>query len=325
MTTPRVLLEHVDLVRRFLAASDHPEVAKVGKQGEVTYLVDEPVVAAQVQIYDMLIAPAAANHPRASGLRNMQTLRDVFDRYVGKNLLKAGLQCESQYYEVYIDPTAQTLVHLSGFVLETPPEPPPDATPADQARWIFEHPSDGSRRDGKRIVELLLTARDITQLSSDELLLLARGYNWWGQNARAFETAKVGLTREPNHREWLDLARLFLRNACVQNLPRLLTECDNCIAAGIGPPAFWHLVKADEYIDFATGEHELEDYLWSPGQPIMHPEMLHPAAESLSAALACDPALRDQAEARGWGWNDRFAAVLQEPQYAHLRQKPEDS
>ena len=86
-------------------------------------------------------------------------------RGIGKNLLKAGLQCESQYgYEVYIDATTQTIVHLSGFVLEPPAEPPQDAAPADQARWIFEHPSDGSRRDGKRIVELLLAGGDIAPL-----------------------------------------------------------------------------------------------------------------------------------------------------------------
>jgi hypothetical protein len=319
---PRILLEHVPLVRRLLAGSVHPEVAKVGKLGEITYLVDEHVVAAQVQIYDMLIASLAANHPRARGIRNMQALRDVFARYVGKNLLKAGLQCESQSYEVYIDATTQTVVHLSGFVLEPPPEPPQDATPADQARWIFEHPSDGSRRDGKRIVELLLAGRDIAQLSNDELQLLARGYNWWGQNERAFEAVKVALARGPSstgqQREWLDSARLYLRNSYLQNLPRLLTACDICITAGIGPPAFWHLMKADAYIDFATGECELEDYIWSPGQPIMHPEMLRPAADAMVAALACDPKFREQ-ECRWSDWNTRFAAVLQDPAFAHLR------
>ena len=317
---PRILLEHVLLVRRLLAASDHPEVAKVGKLGEITYLVDEYVVAAEVQVYDMLIASLAVNHPRARGIRNMQALRDVFARYLGKNLLKVGLQCESQQgYEVYIDASTQALVHLSGFVLEAPPEPPHGAPPADRARWIFDHPSDGSRRDGKRIVELLLAGRDVAQLSNDELQLLARGYNWWGQNKRAFETAKIGLQRQPGSSEWLDSARLYLRNAYLQRLPRLLTECDICIAAGIGPPAFWHLVKADEYIDFATGESELEDYIWEPGQPIMHPEMLRPAAEAMAAALACDPGLREQGEARGWGWNHRFAAVLQVSAFAHLR------
>ena len=325
MTNPRVLLEHVDLVRRLLAASDHPDVAKVGRLGEISYLVDEHVVAAQVQVYDMLIASAAENHPRATrGRRNLQALRDVFARYVGKNLLKVGLQCESQPgYEVYIDARTQTLVHLSGFVLEPPPEPLPDASPAEQARWIFEHPSDGHRRDGKRIVELLLAGRNVAQLSSDELVLLARGYNWWGQNLRAFETAKVALGREPQgsewlDSEWLDSARLYLRNACLQNLPRLLTECDSCIAAGLGPPAFWHLAKADEFIDFATGEYELEDFLWEPGQPILHPEMLRPAAEALEAALACDPRLREHNRG-GSDWNARFAALLQDPAFAHLR------
>lgn len=318
MTNPRILLEHVPLVRRLLAASAHGEVARVGGIGEITYLVDEHVTKAEVQIYDMLIA-SAANHPRASGPRHMQALRDVFERYVGKHLLKAGMQCESRQFEIYIDPSTQTLVHLTGFLLEPPPKPPADASPADQARWIVAHPSDGHRRDGKRIVELLLAGREVAQLSSDELLLLAKGYNWWGQNERAFETAKIGLVREPHSREWLDLARLYLRNAYLQSLPRLLTACDTCIAAGIGPPAFWHLAKADEYIDFATGEYELEDYIWSPGQPILHPEMLRPAAEAMAAALACHPGLRHQESARGSDWNTCYAAVLQDPAFAHLR------
>jgi hypothetical protein len=35
----------------------------------------------------------------------------------------------------------------------------------------------------------------------------------------------------------------------------------------LGPAAFWHLLKADQYIAFATGEKELEDFEWSPGNP----------------------------------------------------------
>ncbi len=38
---------------------------------------------------------------------------------------------------------------------------------------------------------LLLAGRDISKLSSEELLLLAQGYNWWCNQAQAFETAKV--------------------------------------------------------------------------------------------------------------------------------------
>jgi hypothetical protein len=169
-------------------------------------------------------------------------------------------------------------------------------------------------------VELLLAGRSASDLSSEELRLLAKGYNWWGRNAKAFETAKLGLARTPDSTEWLSLAHLYARNAFLRDLPRFLTACDTCIAEGIGPAAFWHLLKADQYIDIATGEWELEEYEWVPGHPIRHPELLRPAAGALEAALACEPGLRDQEAARGWvfDWNLRFAAVLQEPAFSHL-------
>jgi len=321
MTNPRVLLESVPLVRRLLAASEHPEVARVGRLGEISYLVDEHVEQAELEIYDALIADCAKNQ-RILGKRRMQELRNALRPYIGKNLLKTGIQCESRQYEIYVDPDTQTIVHLDGFYLDAPPEAPQDAAPVDQARWIFAHPRDGWRGDGRRVVELLLAGRDVSELSSDELLLLAKGYNYWGHNAKSFETAKLGLAREPHSTEWLSLARLYAWNAFLNDLPQLLTACDACINAGVGPAAFWHLLKASQFKRIATGECELEEFEWSPGHPILHPEFLRPAAEALEAALACEPGLREEEAARDWvgDWNLRFAAVLQEPAFKHLAQ-----
>jgi hypothetical protein len=307
------------LVRRLLAASEHPEVARVGKLGEITYLVDEHVEQAELQIYGVLVAECSKDH-RASGARRMQELRDALQPYVGKKLLKTGMQCESRQYTIYVDPKGEMIVHLGGFCLHKPPEAPKDASPADQARWIFEHPRDGWRDDGQRVVELLLAGRDVSGLSSEELRLLAKGYNFWGHNAKAFETAKLGLAREPHSTELLLLARLYVWNAFLNDLPRYLSACDACIAAGIGPAAFWHLLKAVHFTRVATGEFELEEFEWSPGHPILHPEFLPLAAEALEAALAAEPGLREQEAVRGWvgDWNTSFAAVLQEPAFSHL-------
>ena len=324
MTNPPALLERVALVRRLLAASEDPDVATVGRLGEITYLVDEHVTRAELQLLDALMAPIgseSATDRRALGRRRSQEHRDALQPYVGRNLLKTGIRCASRQYEVYVDPHAEAVVHSVGFGR---PDPPPDelaaAPPADRARWIFDHPGDGSYGDGQRVVELLLAGRCASDLSPEELLLLAKGYNWWGRNEKAFEAAKLGLVRTPHSTEWLSLARLYLRNAFLNDLPRFLTACDACIGEGVGPAAFWHLLKADQFIDIATGECELEDYEWVPGDPIRHPELLRPAADALEAALAAEPGLREQAAARAWvgDWNARFAAVLQEPAFRHL-------
>lgn len=198
----------------------------------------------------------------------------------------------------------------------------PAGSPADRARWIFAHSGHDSFDEGQRAVELLLAGRAASDLSSEELRLLAKGYNWWGQHAKSFEVSKLDLARAPHSIERLRLAGLYARNAFCGDLPGFVAACDRCIAEGLGPAAFWHLLKADQYIDFATGECELEDFEWSPGDPILHPEMLRPAADALVAALASEPGLREQESARDWvdDWNSRFAAVLQEPAFEHLAQ-----
>jgi hypothetical protein len=309
----RILIQWVSLVRRLLMDSEHPEVARVGSLGEVTYLVDEQVEQAEVEIYDRLLRDG----PVPAGNR-MRALRQAIQPYVGKNLLKTGMRCESRQYETYVDPNTETLVHLDGFHLDAVPAEPKDAPPADQAHWIFAHPRD-RYADGRRVVELF-AARDVSALSSEELRLLAKGYNWWGQHVKSFEVVKLGLAREPHRTEWLELVRVYAWNAFFQDLPRFLSACDACLTAGVGPAAFWHLLKADQFIAIATGERELEDFEWSPGDPILHPELLRPAAEAMEAALAGDPGLREQQATQAWVgiWNTRFAAVLQDPAFRHL-------
>jgi len=320
MTNPPVLLEYVPLVRRLLAASEDPHVARVGRLGEIRYLVDGDVTQVDLEIIDTLMASESCP-PFAR--RGWQEQRDALRPYVGKRLLTTGMQYASRQHEIRIDPDSKTVVYLLGFRRSgAMPEELAAATPVDQARWILEHPGDGYWDDGQRVVELLSAGRDASELSSDELLLLAKGYNWWGQNGKAFETAKLALTRTPQDFEWLSLAQLYARNEYVQNVPGFLTACDGCIVERVGPAAFWHLLKADWYIDIATGEFELEDYQWLPGHPIRHPELLRPAAEAMDAALACEPRIRDHEAAPGWvgDWNQRFAAVVQSPAFGHLAQ-----
>jgi hypothetical protein len=197
---------------------------------------------------------------------------------------------------------------------------PPAGTPEEQARWIFAHPQDRSFGDGQRVVELLLAGRDLSDLSLAELEHLCRGYNWWGKHHKAYEAARLTVTRAPHCEEWFRLAGLHASIAFFHDLAGFVAACDSCIAEALGPVAFWQLLKADEYIAFATGERELEDFEWSSGDGILHPEQLRSAAEALETALAASPGLREDESARGWvgDWNLRFAPVVQQPEYAHL-------
>ncbi len=197
---------------------------------------------------------------------------------------------------------------------------PPPGPEAEQARWIFSQRSGNSFEVGKRVVDLLLVGRDRSDLSSEELELLSRGYNWWGKHTEAFEVAKLNLARAPHCQDRFRLAGVYARIASRYDLPGFVAACDIQIAEGLGPAAFWHLLKADEYIRYATDEPELEDFEWSVGDSISHPELLGPAAHALEAALISWNGLREDESARVWvgDWNLRFAAVLQQPQFSHL-------
>jgi hypothetical protein len=175
---------------------------------------------------------------------------------------------------------------------------------------------------GQRVVELLLAGREPPELSVDELGLLSQGYNWWGKNLKAFEAARLSLSRRPHDQGMFRLAGLYASIAFSHDLAGFMAACVRCIAESLGPAAFWHMLKADQYIGFATGERELEDYEWSPGHPILHPELLLSAAQELAAALVASPQLREDESARGWvgDWNLRFAAVVQQPEFRHLAQ-----
>ena len=321
---PRIMLEFVTLVRPLLAASEQQDVARIGQTGEITYLVEERITTAQLDILDSLMASMASGSRREFGVRRLQTQREALQPFIGRSLLKCGLQCATRRYEVFVDPRAESVVHVSGFEhFDAPPDLTRDASPAEQARWIFANPHDGSFGDGERVVDLLLAGSDVWDLSTEELELLAKGYNWCSQHAKSFEIAKVALARQPHNIEWCRLAGLYAWNAFGQDLARFLTACDRCIAEGQGPPAFWYLLKADAYIRLATGEHELEDYEWTPGEPIWHSELLHPAAEAIQGALACQPGLATDDASRGWvgDWNERFAAVVERPEFRHLQRE----
>jgi hypothetical protein len=60
---------------------------------------------------------------------------------------------------------------------------------------------------------------------------------------------------------------MYASNAFCHDLAGFVAACADCIVESLGPAAFWHLLKADQYIAFATGEKELEDFEWSPGNP----------------------------------------------------------
>lgn len=201
-------------------------------------------------------------------------------------------------------------------------DPPPGA-PAERARWIFAHRSNDSFADGKRVVELVLAGRDPRELSSEEMELLAGGYNWWGKHAQAFAVARADLKQNPHSLDRFRLAGRYAFIAFCHDLTGFTAACDDLIADGLGLAAFWHLLKADQYIAYATGERDRPDEVpeWEPGSPVPRPDLLGPA-EALAAALSMRPDLREDEASRGWvgDWNLRFAAVVLQPDYRHLAQ-----
>lgn len=189
-------------------------------------------------------------------------------------------------------------------------------TPADVARRIFAASRYHGASDGERAVMALTKGREKAELSDDELRLLALGYNWWGKHEDAYRASLLLLTRHPQDEAVLEGVRLHLWNA--RHASGYLAEGDRLNEAGLGPPAYWRLIKADFLLSRAKGEHELEDYEWVDGDPILHPEDLDAAAAELEMALKADPSLRDGSKKWAGDWNDRFRPILDSPAYRHL-------
>lgn len=189
------------------------------------------------------------------------------------------------------------------------------------ARKIIAQSWRRSFSDGKRIVEVLLAGRDIAELSPEELALLAQGYNWWGKHTEAFAVAKLNFAHTPNSltHQW-GMMRMYAYNAFGRDLHGFIAVCDACIAEQLGSMAFWSFLKAEHYLTYATGEFELQDYEWVMGDAILHPELLPLAAEALQVALTEQADLPEQVIAQGLinDWNERFAALIQFPQFKHL-------
>ncbi len=53
MTDAHILLEHVSMVRRLLVTSNDSEVVRVGKLGEITYLVEEQITKNTLEVIDV--------------------------------------------------------------------------------------------------------------------------------------------------------------------------------------------------------------------------------------------------------------------------------
>lgn len=194
-------------------------------------------------------------------------------------------------------------------------------SPADKARAIIASSHDHSFTDGRQIVAVLTNNRRISDLSSEELALLAKGHNWAGTHREAFDVANMLLARSPNDMDIVRLVGMYACNAFVSDLEGFASACNEMIEGHFGPAAFWHLLKADRFVMHATGEYELEDFEWSIGDPIMHHHFLLSAANEMEAALACHPDLPCEELEAGWvgDWNQRFVAVVSTSGFEHLK------
>ena len=110
MTDSHVMLEYVPLVRRLLAAIDDPEVARVGSLGEIRYLVNERVTRTELELLATLVTSNSSLGPRAAGSRRLQAKRAALEPYIGKDLLKTGMQHATRQQEVYVDADTEAIV-----------------------------------------------------------------------------------------------------------------------------------------------------------------------------------------------------------------------
>jgi tetratricopeptide (TPR) repeat protein len=196
------------------------------------------------------------------------------------------------------------------------------------ARSIVSSSRDHSREEGECIVSTLLFGRVIDDLSHEELLILAQGYNWWGKHDEAYSACKRAFRQRPKDSELMVFAKSYFENYLIANhhedhslyLPIFLEACEIWEVEGFGTVAFWAIWKAEVYSLYGTGEIEEEGYEWNFGDPISNPEMLDLAAQEIEKALRSDPLLfystKDKVGIHNW--NEKFAAVLSIPKFQHL-------
>ena len=176
-------------------------------------------------------------------------------------------------------------------------------------------PGQASYAIGEQVIQSLIGDRNRSNLSPIEAKLLLKGYNWAGRHKEGFEYARFAV------QTWGEGFLMELNSAHYNAHwwpgEEFLTTADQLIGDGIGNPAFWHMRKADYFLMEATGERgQLEEFEWHPGDPIVDHEALDRAAAELVLALA---ASEKAAKPPDPSWNERFCAVLEQPQYKALR------
>jgi hypothetical protein len=108
-----VVSEHLLVLQRALAASEVPGLSEAARGGKVIYLVESPVTEADVAIQDLLIAAELAGGGRPQVLRALREQREALRPFVGKPLLRSGVWSSGKRYELYIDPAAASVVHVT--------------------------------------------------------------------------------------------------------------------------------------------------------------------------------------------------------------------
>ena len=298
-------LDDVSLVRRILAVCEDRELREIGLVGEIQFVVRERITEQELDLLRLLQGSRSSDERT----RLLESQRSALSPFVGQYLLKAGINQGRSRVQVHINETDGQIVFVSG--LPQAGELPSGLTSCLQrAEWILAQPGPDSWARGERAAKVLLDGRDPEELDGDELGLLAKAYNWAGWNGQALEVMKRAILQFGATTERLDRAAIYLRNEHGAELGRFLTECDACIAAAIGSPGFWHLCKADRLLAIATGESEIEDYEWNPGDRLRHAEFLPLAEAEVRAAIECDENVRSSWQAGEL--RNRFAPLFSE-------------
>ena len=176
----------------------------------------------------------------------------------------------------------------------------------------YHGPGSEAVRIGEAALDVLLFGRTANDLSAAEMHCLLKAYNWASQGEEGFKQAKNAVGRWGD--EFLEDLDCALHNSYYWPKGAYVSKVDELIADCIGPPAHWHLRKADWWVMEATGEHDGEE-VWFPGDEIANPSALDQAALCLDAAIRQSPpgaTLPDQT------WQERFAPVLEQSRFARF-------